>query len=524
MEHNETQFPLFASLFGDHSVRNIAKQLDQIYPGRSFYSKLVASEVRAAFEANNAFDEKAKALLLDLQLVEAPTTLEGTTDDEILPTLFLRVFEDHSASNLAAIAKQLDQVQPGRGFHSMLLTSKLRKLLEEHQADDSLSQHMLQSLMEKLHTDNAVQFVLPQGQDARPSVSPIPSPTAAGMATETGTAMPIADYSLAMVVQNVGIRAWLEECKFDHSDLAFEGLAPALADKTTVTESAGAGLVWKLGDLKFVKPLGNGNFGIVFKAIVDKYPMFSAAVKFEYFLPKEFVSYFARVIWCQSSVVDKNVVQVLGWFPVHIQNDDESAQTSMVIALILEECSSITLKKAIEEPGILGIPSYKKDLWIINVMQHVLAGLLACADKDVVHRDLKPGNVYLGKDQKTWKIGEFGLARLAVSDNDGTFEAGTKEFMAPETFTGCYSSQSDLYSAGVILLLLLTNGAQPPKKSNYRFFESYDFRDLFSSVMVTNVRHRLVRLCEKMVNLDPKTRIEVVAAKAELDEIFVHAS
>jgi tetratricopeptide (TPR) repeat protein len=98
----------------------------------------------------------------------------------------------------------------------------------------------------------------------------------------------------------------------------------------------------------------------------------------------------------------------------------------------------------------------------IDITKAVCRGLEFAHGKGIIHRDIKPGNIWLGADG-TAKIGDFGLA-LAVDLSRLTqagMMVGTVTYMPPEqAMGGKVSAKVDLYSLGAMLYEMVTG--RPP--------------------------------------------------------------
>ena len=94
----------------------------------------------------------------------------------------------------------------------------------------------------------------------------------------------------------------------------------------------------------------------------------------------------------------------------------------------------------------------------VSIAKDVCEGLAEAHRLDVVHRDLKPGNILIDK-QGDAKILDFGIARSLTSKGfTGTrMMIGTPEYMSPEQVDDeDIDHRSDIYSLGVILYEMLT--------------------------------------------------------------------
>ena len=114
---------------------------------------------------------------------------------------------------------------------------------------------------------------------------------------------------------------------------------------------------------------------------------------------------------------------------------------------------------------------------MVDVMLQVLSALAAAHQRGVIHRDLKPDNIFLSQREGTRpvpKLLDFGISKSedveeTVADPTGQrFAAGTPFYMAPEQARGDRGLdwRVDLWSAGVVLYEGLT-GQRPFVAKNY---------------------------------------------------------
>ena len=97
----------------------------------------------------------------------------------------------------------------------------------------------------------------------------------------------------------------------------------------------------------------------------------------------------------------------------------------------------------------------------VDLMMQMCEGLAVAHVHGIVHRDIKPGNLFIKKDG-TLKILDFGVARLADSNMTASgFIVGTPDFMSPEQARGRDIDQrSDIFSTGAVFYYMLS-GRKP---------------------------------------------------------------
>lgn len=203
---------------------------------------------------------------------------------------------------------------------------------------------------------------------------------------------------------------------------------------------------------KIIEKLGEGGMGVVYKAQDTKLKR-TVALKF---LPPDLTrdseakERFIHEAQAASALDHNNICT--------IHEIDETDDGQMFIAMAGYE--GVTLKKRIEK-GPLKLEQ------VLDITIQVSEGLNKAHWKGIVHRDMKPANIFL-TDDGVAKILDFGLAKLAGRTKltkTGT-TIGTVAYMSPEQTRGeKVNHRSDIWSLGVILYEMVTG--QLPFKGDY---------------------------------------------------------
>ena len=160
-----------------------------------------------------------------------------------------------------------------------------------------------------------------------------------------------------------------------------------------------------------------------------------------------------REAYIQVHVEHPNVVRVL----------DLDQMPDGSIYVVMERLIGRSLADKLSKEGLIA-PGFGIPMFI-----DVARALGAAHKKGVVHRDLKPGNVFLCEDGMS-KVLDFGMSKLATAESltQTGYTLGTPEYMAPEQCIGAsVEPRTDIYAFGVLMYEALT-GELPISSTNRR--------------------------------------------------------
>jgi eukaryotic-like serine/threonine-protein kinase len=118
---------------------------------------------------------------------------------------------------------------------------------------------------------------------------------------------------------------------------------------------------------------------------------------------------------------------------------------------VMEHVAGETLSDLLKREHALGIPR------AVGITADVLDGLHAAHEIGIVHRDVKPPNIFVLGGGAGVKLLDFGIAKLADSASVEVITArgvaiGTPRYMSPEAARGkAVDARADLYAAGLVL-------------------------------------------------------------------------
>jgi serine/threonine protein kinase/formylglycine-generating enzyme required for sulfatase activity len=207
--------------------------------------------------------------------------------------------------------------------------------------------------------------------------------------------------------------------------------------------------IGRLGHYRILQVLGRGGMGVVFLA---EDPKLGRKVALKVMLPKiasipAARDRFLREAKAAASLKNNHIVTIY-------QVDEFNGVPFLAMELLQGE----SLEDALRAGRRFSISE------TIHIARDIAQGLADAHEKGLVHRDIKPGNLWLEKvsdDTMRVKILDFGLARAEVDDvhitEFGTI-VGTPAFMAPEQARAdrAIDARADLFSLGCVMYVLCT--------------------------------------------------------------------
>lgn len=168
--------------------------------------------------------------------------------------------------------------------------------------------------------------------------------------------------------------------------------------------------------------------------------------------------------------------------------------------LVFEYVDGQTLETRLDIDGRIPFSEAKK------IFDYVCRGLHYAHSQDIIHCDLKPGNIMI-KEDGTAKVMDFGVAKKSVEGQTGARTvAGTPAYMAPEQQKGFMRKQSDVYSLALCLYEALVGQVPWSVKG----FDIATKKIYPASKLAPGIPPEVDGLLEDALREDPKERIQSI--------------
>lgn len=173
--------------------------------------------------------------------------------------------------------------------------------------------------------------------------------------------------------------------------------------------------------------------------------------------------------------------------------------------LVFEYVDGQTLETRLDIDGRLPFSKVKQ------IFEYVCRGLQYAHSQDIIHCDLKPGNIMIYWDEKARmdkaKVMDFGVAKRAIDHDTGARTvAGTPAYMAPEQQKGFMRKQSDVYSLALCLYEALVGQVPWAVKG----FDIAHKKIVPASQLAPHIPPQIDPLLEAALKEDPKERIQSI--------------
>ena len=301
----------------------------------------------------------------------------------------------------------------------------------------------------------------------------------------------------------------------------------------------------KDGEYQFIEILGKGAFGTVFLAN-DRASQFKVAVKLcktevgilqmitTGLTSKDLLNNAVKEAECLSKLKHPHVLQLID---VYIF---KTASGGIGLAIVTEYCPNGNLETYLKKYR----PAAEKRLkWCYQLTK----AIAYIHSQEVTHRDIKPENILIDKDGDL-VVGDVGVAKAAwdvaskvysIKSSDCSFEtymntvAGSPAYMAPEVRDGHYTKSSDIFSMGLVFVMIVESPASLIPYAKWKsvrcvlgelLYACKETRNLFATDLLDipfeHASKGEKKLFDQMLSYDYRKRPNAADVASEIETIY----
>ena len=260
---------------------------------------------------------------------------------------------------------------------------------------------------------------------------------------------------------------------------------------------------------EIIEHVGIGGMSYVYKALDTKTGQIVAIkiLKEELQNDEEFVKKFKDEAIASKKINHRNVV-----------NNYDIVDEDNLHYIVLEYIEGETLNKYIKKRGRLSNEE------VVSISKQIAEGLEAAHLKGIIHRDIKPQNIIIDKNNVV-KITDFGIARAITSTTKNISVIGTVHYISPEQIRNeSVDYRSDIYSLGCTMYEMIT-GETPFKGDDSMSIIVAHLRDNVDKPSKINkdIYKSLEKIILKATRILPRERYQNISDMIEdLDKALIN--
>ena len=181
---------------------------------------------------------------------------------------------------------------------------------------------------------------------------------------------------------------------------------------------------------------------------------------------------------------DKNIIHYYSY------SDSKDQHKIFITMELLDNINSYYAGKRISDNDVL------------QLGKDIASALKTCHNNGIIHRDIKPGNIYRDSEG-VFKLGDFSL-----SANDNSIKYyGTPSYIAPEYMHEDSDQRIDIYSLGIVMYALLNNGRLPFENRRRSLYKAVEIRNSGTKIpRIIGVDNKLMKIILKATEYDREKR------------------
>jgi len=268
---------------------------------------------------------------------------------------------------------------------------------------------------------------------------------------------------------------------------------------------------FKVGDFTLIDLLGRGGMGEVWRA---EQGSLSRQVALKLLLPERVspasLEFFAREARAGGRLTHAGIVSIYG-------TGESDGLHWIAMELVDNACDLRSVIEGLGDQRDLGPKHYRNTAQLVA---RVAEALQYAHEAEVIHRDIKPGNILIGPDGEP-RVTDFGLAKV-LDENSISVQGdliGTYFYMSPEVASGKRTRvghHSDVFSLGVVLYELLTRVRPFDGDTSQQIVNKITTEDPPDPVRLrSRVPPELSVICAKALEKEPASRYQSMRELAE---------